>query len=536
VDIRQLPWIRPLVADHAFDHDRVAQFFTGSPDDRAAWADTIRRVQTHPRNRSAIAEVVARQQRDRTAPPAARSAAAALRDEGTVAVVTGQQAGLFGGPLYTLLKALTALRLADELRATHQVAAVAVFWVDAEDHDWNEVRGCGVLDQELQSRAVSLGDPPGAHTSPVARVLLDESTAAALAELESLLPHTDFTPDILESLGRAYVPGRGMSLAFAHWLESLLGPRGLIVFDSSDAAAKPLVAELFAREVEQSGVTSRLARQAGSELESAGYHVQVTPADGSLALFHLGEQREVIRIDEDDRFSVGGRLLPKADLAAWIRRAPEEFSPGVLLRPLVQDVLFPTVCYVSGPSELAYLAQLKQVYGAFGVPMPLIRQRATFTLVDSNAMRFLTRSEIPLERLRPRDDGALNALLQAQLPPGIERSLDETATTIDARLEALGSSVVALDATLEGAVHSTRSRMHDDLRKLHGKIIQAAKRKDDTLRRQFHHARALAFPDGEPQERQIGFVYFLNKYGPTLVDRLYDMVPGESGVHYVVVV
>jgi bacillithiol biosynthesis cysteine-adding enzyme BshC len=274
----------------------------------------------------------------------------------------------------------------------------------------------------------------------------------------------------------------------------------------------------------------------GSELEAAGYHAQVAPADGSLALFHLGGEREPIRIDGRDRFRVGDRSISSDELRAWVRRAPEEFSPSVLLRPLVQDSLFPTVCYVSGPSELAYLAQLKPVYAAFGIPMPLVRQRATFTLVDSNVMRFLTKSDIALERLRPRDDAALNALLEAQLPPGIEQSLDEASGAVEARLDALAASVVALDATLDGAVRSTRARMQEELRKLHGKIIQAAKRKDDTLRRQFHHAQALTFPDGEPQERQIGFVYFLNKYGPTLFDRLHEMLPGEVGVHYVVAI
>jgi bacillithiol biosynthesis cysteine-adding enzyme BshC len=514
----------------------VARFFAGSPQDRTAWVEAIRNAQAHPRDCSAIAGAIERQQQRRDAPPRARTALAELRDSRTVAIVTGQQAGLFGGPLFTLLKALTAIRLTDELRATHKVPAVAVFWVDAEDHDWNEVRSCGVLDQELRPQTIGVGEPPGAHASAVARVVLDESVDEALTELARVLPQTDFTPETLAGLRRAYAPGVGMADAFARWLESLLGPRGLVVFDSSDPAAKPRVADLFAREVERRGETSSLARQVGSELEAAGYHAQVAPADGSLALFHLGGEREPIRIDGRDRFRVGDRSISSDELRAWVRRAPEEFSPSVLLRPLVQDSLFPTVCYVSGPSELAYLAQLKPVYAAFGIPMPLVRQRATFTLVDSNVMRFLTKSDIALERLRPRDDAALNALLEAQLPPGIEQSLDEASGAVEARLDALAASVVALDATLDGAVRSTRARMQEDLRKLHGKIIQAAKRKDDTLRRQFHHAQALTFPDGEPQERQIGFVYFLNKYGPTLFDRLHEMLPGEVGVHYVVAI
>jgi len=225
-----------------------------------------------------------------------------------------------------------------------------------------------------------------------------------------------------------------------------------------------------------------------------------------------------------------------AALLEGVRSSPEEFSPSVLLRPIVQDTLFPTVCYVAGPNELAYLGQLRRVYDAFSIPMPLIQQRATATLVDSNALRFLTRYDVALESLRAQDEAVLNAVLEAQLPPSVEASLDEAVRTLEQRMERLAKEVVQIDPTLEGASRSTLSRMQDDLKKLHGKIIQAAKRKDETLRRQFQNARAQAFPGGEPQERAVGFVYFLNKYGPALVDRLYAELPVDAGTHWVVTI
>jgi uncharacterized protein YllA (UPF0747 family) len=219
-----------------------------------------------------------------------------------------------------------------------------------------------------------------------------------------------------------------------------------------------------------------------------------------------------------------------------VRKSPEEFSPSVLLRPVVQDTLFPTVCYVAGPNELAYLGQLRGVYKAFSTPMPLIQPRATATIVDSNAMRFLTRYEVALESLRAQDEAVLNAVLEAQLPPSVETSLDEALHAIEQRMERLAKEVTQIDPTLEGATRSTTSRMQDDLKKLHGKIIQAAKRKDETLRRQFQNARSQAFPGGEPQERAVGFVYFLNKYGPALVDRLCTELPVDAGTHWVLTI
>ena len=534
VDIRRFPWIKPLVADYAFDYAKVAEFFAGDPRDARAWREAIARTQAHPRSRDAIADVIQAQQQGRGAPRAALDAGALLRDPKTVAIVTGQQAGLFGGPLFTLLKALTAIQLADRVRREHGVPAVAVFWIDAEDHDWDEVKACNVLDAQLAPHAIDIGQPPGAHAGSVARVTLDASADAVMTQLASLLPPTEFTPSLLEDLRAAYRPGAGMADAFGRWIESVLGSRGLIVYNAADPAAKPLAAGVFQREIEGAGETARLAAAAGDAMGARGYHAQVMPQPGTVALFHLNSGREAIRMQSGDTFSVGDRTESKAALLARAKQAPQEFSPNVLLRPIVQDTIFPTICYVAGPNELVYLGQLRAVYEAFGVPMPLMQQRASATLLDSNAARFLARHDVSLEVLRARDEAALNALLEAQLPPGVEASLTAVAQQLEQQMEQLAGNVKAIDATLENAARSALSRMQDDLKKLHGKIIQAAKKKDETLRRQFQHAQAQAFPGGEPQERAIGFVSFLNKYGPPLVDRLLEELPLEMGTHWVV--
>ena len=524
IEIRRFPWIKRLAVDYAFEYARLADFFAGDPADPAAWRDAIARAQRHPRQREALAGLLEAQQRRRGAPADAVAAAARLRDPRAIAIVTGQQAGLFGGPLFTLLKALTALRLAERVEAEHRVPAVAVFWIDAEDHDWDEVKACGVLDEELNFGEVTLGRLAGAGEGPVARVHLDDSIGEAIAALAAHLPATEFTPALLETIRAAYRPGHGMADAFGRLLETALGPRGLVVFDAADPAAKPLAAPVFVHEVEQAGATPRLAAAAGAELVARGYHAQVTPALDHLAVFHLDGVRTGISVRD------APALLER------VRARPAEYSPNVLLRPLVQDTLFPTACYVAGPNELAYLAQLRGIYDAFGVPMPLMYHRATATIVDSNAMRFLARQELPLAALRAQDEGALNQLLEAQIPPAVHVAQDDAARAVAERMEALARAVAQLDATLEGAVRSTLGRMQDDLKKLHAKIIQAVKRKDETLRRQFRHAQAQAFPGGHPQERAIGFVYFLNKYGSGLVDRLSEDLPLDQGTHWVVTI
>lgn len=533
IDIRRLPWIKPFVVDYAFDHAKVAPFFAGDPRDARAWREAIARTRAHTRDRDAIAAIIEAQQQRRGAPAEAIAAAARLRDRQAVAVVTGQQAGLFGGPLFTLLKALTALELAARLQNDHGVPAVAIFWIDAEDHDWDEVKSCGVLDGSLALRTVAMGNPPGAHVESVARVRLDASVEAAIVELTALLPETEFTGSLLASIRAAYKSGVGMVDAFGRWMESILGGRGLIVYDSADVAAKPLAAALFAREIERAGETARLAADAGAAMEALGYSAQVTPHPDTVALFHLNGGRQPVRIS-GDAFQVGESIEQKNVLFERVRRAPEEFSPNVLLRPVVQDTLFPTVCYVAGPNELAYLGQLRGIYSAFDVPMPLIYQRATATLLDSNAARFLIRNDVLLEQLQAQDESLLNQLLASQLPPGVDAAMQEVSRLLQDRMELLAASISQIDATLEAAARSALGRMEDDLKKLNAKVIQAAKRKDETLRRQFHHAQAQSFPGGDPQERSVGFVNFLNKYGPALIDRLLEELTTDMGVHWVI--
>ena len=168
--------------------------------------------------------------------------------------------------------------------------------------------------------------------------------------------------------------------------------------------------------------------------------------------------------------------------------------------------------------------------------MPLMYPRATATLVDSAVLRFLNKYKLPLEALQAQDEAALNDLLKAQIPAAVEDAFAEAARAIETRMTEVAQALPALDPTLEGAARSTLGRMQHDLQTLHAKMIHAAKRRDETLRRKFMRARALAFPSGHPQERTIGLVSFLNQYGPALVERLEDELPLDLGQHWIVAV
>jgi bacillithiol biosynthesis cysteine-adding enzyme BshC len=456
-------------------------------------------------------------------------------------VLTGQQAGAFGGPLFTLLKAVTALQLARKAAREHPsdrdrpASVAAVFWVDAEDHDWDEIASCTVLDAAFEPRTITLAKPDGAGERPIAALTIDGRVEQSLDELADALGQTEFTEQLMASLRAAYRPDVGVADAFARWLESILGPHGLIVFDSSDPAAKPLVADLFRSELRHAGRTAALAADAGNLLTSRGHEPQVVPQPDSVSLFYIDGARRPIR-RQGDEFVAGDRSFSADSLAEQVASAPHRFSPNVLLRPIVQDSLFPTVCYVAGPSELAYLGQLRKVYDSFGVPMPLMYPRATATLVDSATARFLARYDVRVEDLQRQDESALNHLLESQMPQSVESAIRDAETAVRSSMERVIDAMPAVDPTLAGAARTTLSKMEHDMRSLQGKMVQAVKRRDDTLRRQFRRAQAQIFPLGHAQERTLGVVYLLNRYGPGLVDRLLSDLPLELGQHWVMTV
>ena len=539
IDVRRFDWIRPLAGDYAFDFAKVAPLYAGDPSSRQAWTDAIARTRSLARPNVAVATLLAAQQASRAAPAAAREAAQKLTNAGTVAILTGQQAGAFGGPLFTLLKAITAIQLARRTAHDHQADVVAIFWVDAEDHDWDEVASCTVLDPGFQPHTITLPKPAGAGERSVSALTLDARVEHSLDELANALGETEFSEGVLAALRSAYRPGMGMADAFARWIETLLGPHGLVVYDSSDPAAKPLVADLFARELGAAGRTATLATAAGEVLTARGHQPQVVPQPDSIALFQLdsgldGARRPIRR--QGDHFVAGEATFTLEALTEQARTSPNLFSPNVLLRPLVQDTLFPTICYVAGPSELAYLGQLREVYASFGIPMPLMYPRATATLVDSATARFLAKYDVPLEEFQPQDESALNRLLESQLPQSVEQAIKDAEDSVRRTMERVVEAMPAVDPTLAGAARTTLAKMEQDLRGLQNKMIQAVKRRDETLRRQFMRGQAQIFPLGHAQERTLGTVYFLNRYGPAVIDRLLSELPLELGQHWVMTI
>lgn len=385
--------------------------------------------------------------------------------------------------------------------------------VDSEDHDWAEVPDPArprFGDHHDHARRPFRRWKPASGPTGARRGCGSRGSR----RLADRLPATEYTVALRETLERCYTPGSTLTRAFARFLDALLGQEGLVVFEADNPAAKPLVSHIFTRELAPP-VRGRPPGPCRWRANGRGGSRSAnSTADDTVSLFYLDASgRRPIAIATGSS-RIGDEPRSSDLLTAEASTRPERFSPNVLLRPLVQDALFPTLTRpLAGPSELAYQVQLAELYAAHGLQRPMLVSRASATLVDSAALKFLERSAMPLEALQPQDESALNRLLEGQLPPQLEASCPTTTPSSSPRPTAFAGR--RHRSTQPCPARSIRPSIVSGIqvRTLQSRIVQAAKKKDETLRRQFTRTRSLAFPDRQPQERHLNLSFFLNRYG-----------------------
>jgi bacillithiol biosynthesis cysteine-adding enzyme BshC len=493
------------------------QFFASHYADKAARA---RATQRAVRPLAAQALSALRAQNARYAPSPAREAHLDALQRGAAAVVTGQQVGLFLGPLYTLYKAASAIAVSRALARESGQPVVPVFWLQTEDHDLPEVASCFVPRDGQAPLELAVPASKGARVSLAHCELPSEvaaSTAALRAELERL-PHA---AEHLARIERAYRPGAKWGEAFAHVVAELFAPEGLVLIDPRDPALAPVTAGVHARALQKAGAIASALEQHCERLRAAGFEPQVHVRPGApLNFFHAGGAHDVrsrlTPCDRGYRRAHGGDAEAEhtlSDLLDTLARDPLCFSTSALLRPILQDTLLPTAAYVGGPGEIAYFAQLAPLYEAFELPMPLIVPRARFRVIESKMQRVLERLELSA------DDTASDAasLAAAHASRGAAFTPAQLEATLHARFdEALESALAqtgALREQLKAAHDKTRAAVHHAASKLADKHKSALGHQNEAVLRDIERAQRALQPNGEPQERVYGFSYYAARYG-----------------------
>jgi bacillithiol synthase len=462
-----------------------------------------------------------------------------LRAADCLAVVSGQQAGLFGGPLYTIYKALSAVKLA-ECMTQRGVRAVPVFWIATEDHDFAEVANAELINRDCALSRVSV--PPEMHLEglPVGRVALNESINDTVQTLLAALPQTEFTEDVEKLLRDAYQPGRNYGDAFARLVTSLIGQRGLILLDPLDQELKKLVAPLYAKAAGRAQEIALAIANRSQKLEAAGYHAQVAPSENSFPLFlhdENGSRHALTRTDNGKYHAKGAghaQEYSNDDLAAWARREPERFSPNVTLRAVVQDFLLPTVAYYGGSAEIAYFAQTSEVYRLLDRPATPILHRASMTIIEKHTWRSLERYHIGLTDFFAGFDHVVARVVKECLGKETSEAFDHTTATFNQELDALQEQLHRVDPTLAGALDTGRRKINYQIDGLRTRFQRAQMGRDEAVHRQLQRAFDLLYPHKALQERSINITSLLSRHGRYVVDWIYDAIDLASTEHQVV--
>ena len=459
-----------------------------------------------------------------------------LDKEKTIAVVTGQQLGILGGPLYTIYKILTAIRLANQLTERYdEYKFVPVFWLEGDDHDFNEVRSINLFDSE--NKIINLGykeeiSDDDAKQS-IGHINFDESLNEFFNKFETGLKDSDFKNELVVKLKECYQVGNSFKQSFKELIFWLFDEYGLVILDPQDPQIKSLLKPIFKKEVNDFALHTQKLIQVSAKLEEL-YHAQVKVKPVNL-FYHTDDGRYSVEpVEEIFKLRRKRKQFTKDEILMEIENSPERFSPNVLLRPICQDYLLPTGFYIAGPSEIAYFAQVTPLYDFYDIVTPIVYPRSSATLLEKNVAAALEKYDLTMNDVFLGLDELKEKVIAELSENNIDKAFKEASNEIDLTFDKLKENLFAIDKTLVDASARYRERVLSSINELKAKASKAQDTKHETTIRQLTRISNLLYPLGNLQEREINFTYFFNKYGKDFIRKIYDDISVTEFEHQVI--
>jgi bacillithiol synthase len=524
ISFREIPDTTKIFATFLDDFENVAKYYAYPPDIEGVLS-AARNVQLDPTVRKGVVEVL-REQNRRFGPgqaidPQTEKNLGRLAN-GAVAIVTGQQVGLFGGPAYSLYKAITAASYAAEL-TQRGIDAVPIFWLATEDHDLAEINHAA-WNTHAGFAEFKLAASESSEGRRVGEIMLGEEIAALVAEAAQKLEGPD-AEKIAQALRESYAPGETYGSAFGKLLARLLEGRGIIFIDPLDARLHRLSASVYRHALGDSAALGELLIARSKELEDGGFHAQVKVTSESTLLFYNVEGiRHPVR-NHNGKFHAGHRTFTLEELRAGIEATPEAFTPNVLLRPIVQDTLLPTAAYVGGPAEIAYMAQAEVVYRKILGRMTAILPRASFTVIDALADRVLKKFDLNFRDVLRGRQHVRARMEEKSLPDALGKKFEADEIALQKLLAGYREPIQKLDASLAGSLELAEQKILHQFSSLKGKAGRAENLRSGVLDRKEKFIFDALYPNHELQERTVSALPWLASYGSEFLDGLSHISP-----------
>ena len=522
-----IPHTTHLFRDYLSYSPEIRRFYPTQPDAAhiAAFAKSVKRDAAYD---AKVAAALERQNRAWGASEATLRNIQRLR-EGAFAVVTGQQVGLFGGPLLSLLKAASALALAKQVEALG-VPCVPVFWMATEDHDLKEVNQTLLLTHDFELAPFN-APTSGIEGAPVANIRFAEGTNDVVRQAADLLGESLAADYLRES----YVEGETFSNAYAKLYTRIFGEHGFIFLDPADADLHRIAAPLFADAIKRVGELDDALLARNRELQAGKYHEQVKVTAESTPLFGLVDGVRVPIHRGNGGFKLGRENLSPEELLRRIETFPESFNANVLLRPVLQDYWLPTLAYIGGPAEIAYFAQLGVVYEKLLGRITPVLSRLTASLIEPRIEKLLNKYQVQLPELFHGEYELRDCLAAHSLPPELKQNIEAGRRAVQGAMERISESLQKLDPTLVEAAGRATNKMQYQINRLEKRAAKAELRRTEILTRHAAQIENSLYPHKTLQEREVAGLYFYAKYGTSLIDQLVELAQARCPEHKVLV-
>ncbi len=512
---------RELFLDYCNNFQRLRQFFRYDPRDLQTAVSELWGTQQRRFDETQINEIKLYNKRMDCGEETLRNIER-LSESKTVAVVTCQQPGIFTGPLYTIYKAITAIKLARHLTEDLKVPAVPIFWNASEDHDFQDVRHVEFVNRD--NRVISLLYEPqlDIQGKSIFDIPLEPSLTFLIDLLEGDTGESEFKSYLVDllrnSLGRCY------SLAdwFSHLLQALLNPFGLIILDAHLPPCRQLARPVIGREIKTPLRSARLINEAGTQLRALGYHQQIERRPDDVNFFFYAQGRRNKVQHRQGKFVVEsiGLEYEQTEMLDMLAEEPQRFSPSAALRSLVQDHILPTVAYVAGPGEISYFAQMRQVYSFFDLVMPVIYPRARAVLIEARVAKILERYGLHVDDVRNNRKKLLEIITSKNAPHPVVQTCDRKLEVMQMLLDELRREITETDPPLIEMIDKLKRNIGQEMDKMHEKLVQAHRADVDVVEQQVDKLKANLFPEGKEQERALNIFPFLFAHGIQFIARL----------------
>ncbi len=485
-------------------------------------------------DRGRMVEILRRQNLIYAASSASMANLERLLDKRAVCVFAGQQAGLFGGPLLTLVKALSIVKTARRYSEQLNRPIVPMFWISGDDHDLEEADHTFVLTRQGEICKNSYQTAPAAEI-PTSEIRLNDPDELdrAIGYLRECLGESDFTDDLYELISRSFTTDDTLVTAFGKFMAALTGDLGLVLFSPGDVEAKRLAAPFFRAIIEKRNEVHDTLAATNLKIERAGYHLQVDKKGSSTHLFYNLDGRQPVR-RQGERFTVGDTSFSREDLLARISEHPEKFSPDVITRPVFQSYLFPVMVQLGGPAEIAYLAQLNPLFELFDLPAPVDKARPTLTLVEKRGERLMQQLNIRFEDFLGDVEQVINRVMAESFPVDLETDFETLRKSVASQFRTFIDRALAFDQGLTQSAGQMSGKVDFILKGFESKLFAAHKKKSRQTRDRIYRLNNALCPHHELQERTLNITYFLARYGLDLTGYIYDRMDPEQTAHQLI--